>query len=252
MTLDQLVALILLILFAVLIAFFSGQIRRGSSPSLRFIAAFEAIKMLTAQAIEAGQKLHFSIGTGGLTNRTTTDSLAGLAVLDYISEQTVAAGVPPVVTVSDPAVTLLAQDQLRRARRLDYVSTPDTATEVRWISTDPAAYAAGVMGILETETFEGNVLVGHFGDEYLLIGELANRRTDITATVAGASVPSVLPYVYATAASGLWGEELFAAGAYLSKKPSHLGSLLAQDTVRWIVGLVILGSVILRVLGIVG
>jgi len=38
----------------------------------------------------------------------------------------------------------------------------------------------------------------------------------------------------------LVGEEMFAAGGYTSDKPAHIGSLRAQDLVRWILIIVIL------------
>jgi hypothetical protein len=46
----------------------------------------------------------------------------------------------------------------------------------------------------------------------------------------------------------LLGEEIYAAGAYLQKRSSHIGSLLAQDTMRWIVMIVILGGIVATLL----
>jgi hypothetical protein len=50
--------------------------------------------------------------------------------------------------------------------------------------------------------------------------------------------------VYASAGQTLLGEEIYAAGAYLQKRPAHLGSLVAQDTMRsviaWGIGLGVL------------
>lgn len=106
------------------------------------------------------------------------------------------------------------------------------------------------MGILALDGVDGNMMIGHFGDEYLLMAETAHRQSRDVATVAGAANPNVLPYVFATAPNGLWGEEMFAAGAYLDRKPAHIGSLLAQDTLRWGIGLFILGGVLLKLFGV--
>ncbi len=248
----RLAASVLLVLFVILILFFSDRVQKEHIPILRPIPAFDVLKMLVARAIEAGSTLHFSLGTGGIANQTTADTLAGLTVLDYVLDQTAAAGVSPIVTVADPALMVLAQDRLRQAHQADYGGTTDISTEVRWLSTNPAAYAAGVMDILDIENLEGNIMLGHFGDEYLLIGELANRKRPAIMTVAGVSDPNILPYVYATSPQGLWAEEMFAAGAYLTKKPIHIGSLLAQDTIRWVISSVILGGVLLKAFGILG
>jgi len=246
----RLAGLLLLLSFAVLILFFSNRAKQKRAPMLRPIAAFQTLKMLLARAVETGRTFHLSLGTGGITNRTTADTLAGLTMLDYVADQTAGAGVSPLVTTADPTVMLLAQGRLRQAHRPD--NAGPAYTDARWLATEPAAYAAGVMGIMGAEEVEGNVMLGYFGDEYLLMGEFANLHKPGIATVAGASDPNVLPYVYATSPQGIWGEEMFAVGAYLSEKPTHIGSLLAQDTARWILGFFILIGVVFRLLGILG
>ena len=240
---------VLLILFAGLIMVFATWVRRGHAPQLRPIPTFDALQTVMARAIEAGRKLHLSLGIGNMAAPTSADSLAGLTVLDYVAEQTTAAGVPPVVTMADPTVMLLAQERLRDAYGANQAGITQASAQVQWFSPEPAAYAAGVMGIIDREDLAGNVLVGNFGDEYLLVGETAAQKSDVPL-VAGASSPNVIPYVYATTQSGLWGEELYVGGAYLSKKPAHIGSVLAQDTIRWIIGLVILGGVFLKIIGV--
>ncbi|MFQ5577425.1 MAG: DUF6754 domain-containing protein [Anaerolineae bacterium] len=248
----RLASLILLVVFALLVLFFTARVRRGQTPLLRPIAAFETLKNLMARAIEAGQTIHLSLGTGGITNRAAAETLAGLTVLEHISGQAAAARIPPITTTADPAVMLLAQNVLCNAYGSDRHGVSRAAAQVRWISPEPAAYAAGVMGVLSLEEIDGNIMIGRFGDEYLLMGETAHRQRKPVATVAGAADPNVLPYVFATAPQGLWGEEMFAAGAYLAQKPAHIASLLAQDTVRWLTGLVILGSVLLKAFGVLG
>jgi hypothetical protein len=99
------------------------------------------------------------------------------------------------------------------------------------------------MNILNIDPVEGNVMVGSFGDEYLLMGETSARR-GITH-VGGTSNPNTLPFIYASAQETLLGEEIYAAGAYLQKRPAHLGSLAAQDLMRWLVGLFILAGIVI-------
>lgn len=251
-TLPELTGLILLIFFAILILYFTSRAKENRVPALRPIAAFEALKTMMAQAIETGRRVHFSLGTGGITDRTSAETLAGLSVLESFADQAAASQSPPIITTTDPATMLLAQNVMRKAHGTDYEGTIRAAAQVRWISTNSAAYSAGVMGILSRDDVDGNVMLGHFGDEYLLMGETAHRQNHPVPTVAGTGNPDVLPYVMATSPKGLWGEELFAGGAYLAQRPSHIGSLLAQDTIRWIVSLVILGSVLLKAFGLLG
>lgn len=236
-----LLALLFLVVFAGLLAFFTVRARAGSRPTLRRIRAFDAMKGLVGRAVESGRTLHVSLGVGSAANQTTADSLAGLTVLDFLSEQGADTGIPPLVSMADPTVMLLAQNGVRSAG-----GGPEAAQQVRLIAPQPAAYAAGVMNILDSDEVDGTVLVGKFGDEYLLMGETAARHR--MAHIGGTSDPNTLPFIYASAQETLLGEEIYAAGAYLKHIPAHLGSLVAQDTMRWVVAVIMLGGVLVATL----
>ena len=232
---------IFLLLFAGSLALFTVRVNRGRRFSLRRIRAFDLVKKSMAQAMETGRAVHVSLGVGAATNETTADTLAGLAVLSYVAEQAVDSDEPVITTMADPLVMLLAQNSLRAASRRGATSGQAAHQNVRWLAPQPAAYAAGVMNILDQPTVTATVMAGNFGDEYLLMGETAARRS--LSHVGGSSNPNTLPFIYTSAQETLLGEEMFAAGAYLGKIPSHIASLLTQDLARWLIILLILGSV---------
>jgi hypothetical protein len=232
---------IFLLLFAGSLALFTMRVNQGRRFSLRRIRAFDLVKKSMAQAMETGRAVHVSLGVGAAINETTADTLAALAVLSFVAEQSVESDEPVITTMADPLVMLLAQNSLRATSRRG--ATPGRAAHqnVRWLAPQPAAYAAGVMNILDKPTVTATVMAGNFGDEYLLMGETAARRS--LSHVGGSSNPNTLPFIYTSAQETLLGEEMFAAGAYLSKIPSHIASLLTQDLARWLIILLILGSV---------
>jgi hypothetical protein len=242
----QLALLFFFVMFLPALYISGRRVQEGNLPDLRSIPAFNALQGVTARAIETGKAVHVSLGLGGITGDVTADSLAGLSVLEYLADQSAAAGVPPIVTIADPTLLPLAQDVIRRP----YVrgqELGDSATrQVRWIAPEPAAYAAGVMGVLGVEPVDANVMIGSFGDEYLLMAEATQRRK--ITQIGGASDPNVAPFVFATADQMLIGEELYAAGAYLTQKPWHIGSLLAQDLVRWAAVLIVVVLVVINTL----
>jgi len=240
-------AIVFLLIFIAALYYFTLRVRSGRVPTLRRIRAFDTLKGLPGRAVEAGRDLHLSLGIGSLVNETTSDSLAGLAVLDYLAEQAAATGVSPIISMADPTVMLFAQNALRAAHADDPNRAEETYRHVRWIAPQPAAYAAGVVNLLNIDQVEANVMVGNFGDEYLLRGETAARRG--IAHVGGTSNPNVLPFIYASAQETMLGEEIYAAGAYLQRRPAHIGSLAAQDMLRWLVALFILGGIVLASLG---
>jgi hypothetical protein len=242
----QLALLLFFVAFLPVLYLSGRRVQEGDFPDLRPISAFNALQGVTARAIETGRAVHISLGLGGTTGDATADSLAGLSALEYLADQSAAAGAPPIVTVADPTLLPLAQDTIRRPYGTDQEEAAGAARHVRWIAPEPAAYAAGVMGVLGIEAVDANVMIGEFGDEYLLMGEAAYRR-GITQ-IGGASDPNVLPFVYVSADQTLMGEEMYAGGAYLKRKPWHIGSLLAQDFMRWIIALVIVALVIINTL----
>ncbi|MDM8528812.1 hypothetical protein QUF58_11475 [Anaerolineales bacterium HSG24] len=236
------IAVIFLIEFILFIYYFTQRVYNGHIPKLRQIKGFEQIKGVTGQSIETGRPLHLSLGVGGLGNETTADTLAGISVLDYLAEKAAITGVSPTVSMTDPMAMLYAQNVLRTAHANDYDLAEAAYRHIRWIAPQPTAYAAGVMNLLAIDDAQANVMVGNFGDEYLLMGEVAARRK--VTHVGGTSNPNTLPFIYVSADETLLGEEIYAAGAYLRERPSHIGSLVAQDSMRWIIVLVIFAGIL--------
>ena len=240
--------LVVLVAFIVLLLLFTSRINAGRRPMLRKIAGYDEVKGFSSRAIETGRPFHLSLGLGTISDASTADSLAGIHLLDHLAKRAAVTGVPPTVTMANPMVMLLAQNRLRAAYKQNLRGAEDAYLNVRWIASQPAAYAAGVMNLFSIDKAEANVMLGDFGDEYLLMGEAAVRG-DI-AHVGGTGNPNTLPFIYASAQETLLGEEIYAAGAYLQKRPSHIASLLAQDTMRWGLAAIMLGGVTLASLGI--
>ncbi len=235
------VAVLFLLLFVGLIAYFSMRIKNGYRLTLRQIPAFAVMRRLMAETVESGRKLHLSVGLGGIANETTADTLAGISVLEAVTTHSAKTGEPAIITMADPMVWLLSQNVARATHKKIPANIIKTAQDIRWIAPQSAAYAAGVMNILNDEEVNANIMVGNLGDEYLLMGETAAHNK--IEQVGGASNPNTLPFIYASTRNILLGEEIYAAGAYLQKIPAHLASVLTQDVVRWLVVLLILGSI---------
>lgn len=230
--------------FFALLLVYNRWAREGGRPTLRPLPAYDELHRYLAAAVEKGQAVHLSLGTQGVGGLATADTLAGLEVLERVADRLAGVGIPLIVSVAEPTLLLVAQDVLRRVyTRLGYPEGYDPG-QVRLIAPDPAAYAAGAMGILSREKVGANILIGSFGEEFLLLSasgaQLGMRQ------IGGTSSPQVLPLVQATVDQPLWGEEIYAAGGYLSAKPGHLASLRVQD---WLRGAIIL-AVLLGVLAL--
>jgi hypothetical protein len=248
------------LLFLIAFVFFIWRARSDLRLSLRPIAAYDALKDLLARATEAGQPIHISLGTGGVGQSSTADTTAGLYALEYLADRAAVSAIPPIVTVADPSALPLAQDLLQRAyRRQGYPEDYDQR-QVRFIApglnNSAVAYSAGVMDLLAHERVMANVMIGAFddyqmgstfGEELLLMGETGARKGLLQ--VGGTSNPRALPFIFATISHPLFGEEIYAAGAYLNARREHLGSLLAQDTMRAVLVVAVVLAVLARLTG---
>lgn len=262
--------------------------RSTSRLLLRSIPAYDSLKKLLSRAAETGQAVHVSVGTAGIGGSKTADTLAGLYTLEFLADRAANSDVPPLVTVADPTTLPAAMDQIRRAYerqgypdefRLDqarllappvnsgaatptfnggYVTPAFNGSSMTptfsGSSVTPAfngsavPYAAGVMDVLNHEKVTANVMVGAFGDEYLLMAETGAQRGMFQ--VGGTSDPNVLPFVYLTMSQPIMGEEIYAAGAYLLERAGHYTSLIAQDIFRIGMVLLVILVVIVRTLGL--
>jgi hypothetical protein len=236
-----------LLLVSVPILFFlTSRVRAGKAGALRSLPGLEQLPAAIGRSAETGQPLHVSVGVAGVGGSITAETWAGLTLLAHVADEAAACDTPLIVTVADPTVLPIAQDILRRAYARYGNPEGYDPTSVRLIAPNSMAYAAGVAGLLEREPLTANIMVGSFGDEYLLMGETGARQG--VHQVVGVADPQTLPFVYASADETLVGEEMFAGGAYTTRLPIQIGSLLTEDLARWFVVLAIVLIAILKIL----
>jgi hypothetical protein len=240
------IGLVLLLLALPVLFFLSSRVRTGKAGKLRSLSGLEELPRLVGRSAETGQTLHVSVGVAGLGGAPTAETWAGLTLLGQLANKAAACDTPLIVTVADATVLPVAQDILWRAYLRNGNPEGYDPTQVRLIAPNPMAYAAGVSGLLERESLAANIMVGSFGDEYLLMGETGVSRG--VQQIVGTADPRILPLVYASADESLLGEEIFAGGAYTARLPSQIGSLLAVDWARWAVIGAILVATVLNVL----
>ena len=241
-------ALVIFFAFLTLFYLFAARARAGHKYALREISGFEAIERAVGQAAEMGKPLHMGLGIGGIGDMTTLETWAGVKVMEYLAQQAALCDTPLIATVADPTALPAAQGVLHNAYALAGYPDEYDSNQVRFMSPDPVAYASGVMAILGEENLAANVMVGRYGDEFLLMSEAGSRKN--MAQVAGMADPSALPFAYASVDHLLIGEEIFAGGAYLGEDPNHVGGLVAQDVMRTAIVLTAIIGVVLKTLGL--
>lgn len=247
------VFMVLIILIFLLLFFVAWvPIERGREVLLRPLRSFSRIREMTEKAAETGKTIHFSPGIGGLNGQGgTAEVLNGLTTLSSAARLSARSRTNLVTTTNDALAYLTAED----VARIEYIragrETDQQPDKNRFITQqDRMAYTAGMNYILSQEQVTGAVMLGRFGDEYLLVGDTMNRRN--VSQVVGSTQVEALPLMAATAGMDnvLIGEEVYAAPAYLDREPSHLASLQVQDRLRLAIIVIIIAGVIAATLGL--
>ena len=240
--------IILLVIAGLLIAYYVMSKRKRVPVSFRDITAFTRLKQVVGLAVEAGTRLHITLGRGGLVGEQSAPALVGLSVLERIGRAASVSDKPPLATAGDGAMAVLAQDTLQSAYKAMGVESQYQPASGRFLGPAAFPYAAGALSPVYDEQVSTNILIGRFGSEAALISEAAERKGSLT--VAGTDDISGQVVLYATAEEPLIGEEVFAGGAYLGAGSMHEASLRTQDTMRLVVIAIIVAGALLKVLGL--
>lgn len=246
----ELLVLAIILLATTLMLLAVRQLRSGQAFALRDLTAYATFRRQIGLAVESGRRPHLALGRGGLQTIHGPTSVAALEMLQHVGEVNGRSGVAARASVGDATLLPVAQDQLRTAyRRADRRLTVGLE-DVQFVADTafPFVYAAGVTEAMEREEIGNSVIAGHIGTEIALIAEAA-QRNDL-GRVLGTDDPVAMSLATASSPDVLWGEELFAAGAYLQAEPIQVASLRAQDMMRWLVAALILGLALLRLLGL--
>ena len=244
---SQILGLGLVLLASILLLVFTW-IKRKSPPAFRGIAALARLKRSAGLAVEDGSRMHVSLGRGSLLTQTGAASLAGLALLRQLGEQTSISDRPTIATSGDPMLAVLSQDTMQSAYRAAAAEELYQPSSGRISGLTPFSYAAGTMPILRDEQVSTNVLVGDFGTEVALLADAVERENAML--VGAASDPSAQAILFATTTEPLVGEELFSAPAYVGRDVSQRASVQVQDVLRWLLILALLMSALLKFTGL--
>jgi hypothetical protein len=224
--------------------------RSGFKPALRPIRGYETLSKQVGEAVESGGRMHVSLGPNRIIDEGTGVTLAGLAVLDIVSEASAISDQNPIVTTSDAATLPVAADTIRHSYRRQGVIDKFETKSARLIALDPIGLAGGTTSVIADDDVRANIMIGSFGPEVTLMAE-AGIRQEIPQTV-GSDRLEAQAAAFTMVDHLLIGEEIFVGRAYLSDDPSATASVATQDVLRWLIIGVIVFGIILQSLGLLG
>lgn len=221
-----------------------GYQKRGKLIHIRRLPALDAIEEAVGRATEMGRPVHFTTGTiATLYSDEATQILAGLSVLRYVARLTARHRTGLIATVCLPDQIPLTEQIVRESYMAEGRSEDVRSDMVRHLSGEQMAYVLGVQGIFFREKVAANIMIGPLYAEALEIAETGFR---VGAMQIGGTGTKTLqmPVLVAVCDFSLIGEEIYAAGAYISRDPGLLATILVEDIAKvGIVAMFIIGMV---------
>ena len=202
---------------------------------IRPIAGLQAVDDAIGRATEMGRPLLF---VSGLTGVGDVSTIAAMLILGHLSRRTAAYETPVLAPCNDPMVMSITREIVHEA----YLEAgkPDAydPDNIFYVTDSQFGYVAAVDGIMLREKPAANFYMGYFYAESLILAETGNQSGAIQ--IAGTDADTQLPFFITACDYTLMGEELYAAGAYLSRDPILLAQLKGQDLGKAIISLALI------------
>lgn len=222
--------LIFVVIFFLFLLYFISIARKGKSIFIRKIPGLDAIDDAIGRATEMGRPILFCTGLGGISALST---IASLSIFSEIVKKIAQYGTRVLVPNYDPIVMAAAKEVAKNSYQ--QVGRPDLYRDrdIFFVTSNQFGYVASVNALMVREQTATNLYLGSFAAEALLLSETgaANRSIQI----AGTDSVAQLPFFVVTCDYTLIGEELYAAGTYISKEPILISTLKVQDIFKVII-----------------
>jgi hypothetical protein len=217
---------VILIVISAVIVWTVIAAQRGKKLFIRRIPGLTAIDEAVGRAVEMGRGILLSSGLGGIDVVT----LQALAICTNIASAAARYGTKVQMPIYEAALLPIAEDAISSAYNKAGRSDAFSSDDVRYLSNQQFAYAAGVAGMIQREQYAATFLFGTFFAESLIMAENANMVGAIQ--VAGTPSTTQIPFFIASCDYVIIGDEYYAATAYLTRQPTLLGSMIGQDRVK--------------------
>ena len=220
-----------LLLFVVIFVLTNYYITSKKTIYLRRVAGLDAIEEAIGRSTEMGKPHFATIGTG-LFDHWTLAAIAMLEFQAHICARTETQLIVPCGGSTNTFITRpVALDVVKNAYiaegkdEFDEKDMPFLAGGKGW------AFGAGTVAMIQKLKPGGLVLTGAYGSVALHIAEQASQQG--VMTIASGSYMGNVAALACAADYTMIGEEVLAAGAYLTRDPAKIASIRTQDILKY-------------------
>jgi len=239
--------LVFLLVFSVIVAITIYMAQKGKMPEIRRLPGIDALDEVIGRATEMAKSIIYTVG-GQLTDVEAPQAIAGFTMLSYVARKAAKTNtdlrVVPRFAVHIPIVT----DIVQAAYLAEGHPEKFNAEKIHYYSDTQFAFATGVMGQIARDKPASLIMMGAWWAECLMFLETASIHS--LMSVGGTANTHQIPFIVLCTSECLIGEEIFAAGAYLSRDPVGVGTIAAGDTGRYVILALIGIGVVLATAGI--
>jgi len=224
--------------------------RRGKLPKLRKVPGLDAVEEAVGRATEMAKPVVISTGIGGLTDITAPQTIAGLSMVSYVARLSARYGARLIAPCRIPHVLPVEVETIQSAYNEEGKTEEGTQAVdmVPFLSDNQFSYAMAYLGIIDREKPAAHIMVGGYWAESLQLAELGYKVGAVQ--IAGTGNVAQIPFFVAACDYCLLGDEIYAAGAYLSKDPIQTGSVVGQDFGKAVAFILIVLGVVLSAIGV--
>jgi hypothetical protein len=199
-------------------------------PKLRRIPALDALEEAVGRAAETGRPILFTQGSGGTGTLSHPEEgpqiMSGLNVLSHLAALAANLGPRIICCVGQSDSLIPTTEIVREAYIAQGMPEAFREDDIRFLGSGNA-YAFAAVDIIRTEEVAAAFFIGPFYNESLTF---VFHSDDVGAMkIGGTAFTHQMPFFAAVCDYFMIGEEIYAAGAYLSGEAEELGSVVGED-----------------------
>ena len=227
------------VVFFLVYLIYYTRCKRGEPLDIRPIAGLDAIDDAVGRCTEMGRPVHYTFGRGEYNSAI----MSSFEVLNYTATKCAETGTGIIVSTARPEVHAITEELVSSAYKMAGAGQEFKQDNIRFFSDLVRAYTAGIYGIFTRERPGANIMLGHIYGESMMLGEVGHKIGAIQ--IGGSSQIAQVPFLVATCDYTLIGDEPFAAGAYVTREPSKMATIAAQDFGKiFVIGATLLGTIL--------
>ena len=237
-----------LLYFVIMIAFTMYNLRQRKATFIRRVPAIDAIEEGIGRATELGKPIIVSCGMS--PRGVDTSTVAGLSMLAHTARLAARNDIRLLAPMGGSAqsytVMELARDLVETQYRLEGKADSFNIDDMPFLSGRQFAWASAYCGMMMRERPATNIMVGVQYASAVYISEVGHECGAMV--ISGTTYLSNIACLAASSDYVMIGEEMLAAGAYLSRDPAQLATIRTQDIGKVILlALLVLGILLLTI-----